>query len=163
MRARAFLVLSALVLVGCGSRDDRAAPQGVDRSANESAPQAQAKTLPPPDSLVGEWRVAGIDGNSLTGNIGIAVSIDENTIGYEPRCRGFVWNYRYARGEVGVTRAPPLNSPVDGVPAPVCLVAVPPELIALGKAFDAVEQAGRTPENGVLLSGGGHSVTLFSQ
>jgi len=143
--------------------DAQSSPPAPGPNRVTTAPAAPTAVLPAPAELVGEWRVAGIDGQALTGDIGIALSIDAQSLSYEPRCAGFVWDYTYARGSVSLERAAPVNPPVDGIPAPVCAVAVAPELRALGIALDHAVSAGRTPENGVLLSGGGHSVTLFSQ
>jgi hypothetical protein len=163
-------LLVACLLAGC---DSSQAPQKADPPETgqlaprsdpvRTPPAAPTVVLPAPESLVGEYRVAGIDGQPLDADVGIALSIDRTTLSFDPRCAGFVWNYSYLRGRLDLKRAAPLNPPVDGVPAPVCAVAIPPDQRALGKALDSVERAGRSPENGVLLSGGGHSVTLFSQ
>ena len=114
--------------------------------------------------LIGEYRVAGIDGREVQGDIGIALSIDGPMLSYEPTCAGFVWKIAERRGEVRFERAPgygPTRQP-DGSTL-VCAVAVPAEFERLGRAIDAAQRAWRTPANGILLEGGGRSVTLFSQ
>ena len=132
-----------------------AACQPVGPSANSvpdgagNAAQAEA-----PTSLVGEYRVAGIDGTEVGGQIGIGLSVTETNIYFEPRCAGFDWTYTYAEGALTTER------PAD---RPTCRIAVHPEQQRLAVAIDAVTQAERTPSNGIELTGGGHSVTLFSQ
>ena len=48
-------------------------------------------------------------------------------------------------------------------PAPVCKIAPPPRLAEVMDAIRAAGRIERTPQNGVRLSGEGHSLTLFSQ
>lgn len=117
-----------------------------------------------PEDLIGEWRVAGIDGRALVGNTGIAVTITGDRIEYEPKCAGFVWNYTYANAVIATVRAKSINArPPGEPPAPVCAVAVSPEARQLGAALDRVTRARYTAAGGIRLSGGGRSVTLFSQ
>jgi hypothetical protein len=116
--------------------------------------------LPAPESLVGEYRVAGIDGEELNASFGIPLSIDQGTISYEPKCAGFVWQYAYRDGALdNERRQEKLHHP----PPPVCVIAVPPELNTLASALEASDRAGRTPANGIELSGNGRSVLLFTQ
>ena len=145
----------ALLLAGC--------------SAPAEDPQAPPATAPSqamevPDSIIGEYRVAGIDGAPMDADYGIAVSITADTISYEPRCLGFAWTYTLSEGRIAVARDP-RHGPhraEDGSTV-TCLPAVGPESRALALAFDAAEQVRRTPENAIEFSGKGHSVTLFSQ
>lgn len=128
------------------------------------APSATAEPIGAPESLVGEYRVAGIDGSPLDADFGIALSIEGKRISYEPECAGFVWDYTYRHGVLGTTRAPgygPTRQPDGSIM--VCAVAVPPEFYQLGQAIDAATHAARTPANGIELTGAGRSVTLFSQ
>lgn len=125
-------------------------PAGPDPSATVATDAAAAV----PASLAGEYRVAGIDGTEVAGQIGIALSITRDTMFYDPRCAGFSWSYTYDGGALATAR------PAD---APVCEIAVDPELQRLAAALDAVTGAARTPSNAIELSGGGHSVTLYSQ
>lgn len=117
-----------------------------------------------PERLTGEWRVAGIDGRELVGDIGIAVTIEGSRLHYESTCVGFVWDYTYGSGAIATSRAASPNARPAGVtPPPVCAVRVSPELGRLAAAFDAVSSARYSAAGGVRLSGGGRSVTLFSQ
>jgi hypothetical protein len=114
--------------------------------------------------LVGEYRVAGIDGTEVQGSIGIALSIDGPMLSYEPTCAGFVWDIAAEAGHFTLTRAAgygPARQP-DGTFV-VCAVAVSPEQRRLAEAIDAARRAWRTPSNGILLEGRGRSVMLFSQ
>ncbi|WP_374406756.1 hypothetical protein [Pelagerythrobacter sp.] len=124
-------------------------------ASGDTAPETEAPdTAEAPASLVGEYRVAGIDGTEVGGQIGIALSIEDERIHFEPRCAGFDWTYTYDGGALATDR--PANRPT-------CRIAVHPEQQRLATALDAVTTARRTPSNGVELSGGGHGVTLFSQ
>ena len=61
---------------------------------------------------------------------------------------------------------PPLGTPQpasDAPPPPVCAIGLPPRLADVMRALDAAITVGRTTGNGVEISGGGHSVLLFSQ
>ena len=114
--------------------------------------------------LIGEYRVAGIDGTEVQGSMGIAVSIDGPMLSYEPTCAGFVWDIATESGRFMFTRARgygPARQP-DGTTM-VCAVAVSPEQRRLAEAIDAARNAWRTPSNGILLEGNGRSVMLFSQ
>lgn len=122
-------------------------PTTVSRPADGDAPAGV------PAALVGEYRVAGIDGREIGGSIGLALSVTAQEIAFDPRCAGFRWSYSYQAGTLATAR-----------PAgPVCRIGVGPEEQRLATALDAVTSARRTPSNGIELSGGGHSVTLYSQ
>lgn len=142
------LLAPAALLAACQQAGD---PATTSAPAETPAETAQAEA---PASLVGEYRVAGIDGTEVGGGIGIGLSITETNIFYDPRCAGFDWTYTYEGGALTTER------PAD---RPVCRIAVHPEQQRLATALDAVTQAERTPSNGIELTGGGHSVTLFSQ
>lgn len=148
MRRYLLLLAPAALLAACQQAEDPATTSAPAETPAET-PQAEA-----PVSLVGEYRVAGIDGTEVGGNIGIGLSVTETNIFYDPRCAGFDWTYTYEGGSLTTER------PAD---RPVCRIAVHPEQQRLATALDAVTQAERTPSNGIELSGGGHSVTLFSQ
>jgi len=153
-------ILSLLLLAtGCGPAQDGF---GRDRAAGvppSAAPAGEA--LAAPERLVGEYRVAGIDGQPLEAPFGIAVSIDDDTLGFDPRCAGFVWTYRYRGGGLATLRSPDLPDRAAGPSGCVTGFTVLHERLA--EAIDAAERAERTPENGILLSGRGRSVLLFSQ
>lgn len=149
MRNAAALALAAL-LVGACQQERTIAPPVAENGSSENPP-APANV---PASLVGEWRVAGIDGLPVNAPIGIAVKIGEQEIGFDPRCAGFTWDYRYSAGTVETMRRNPTA---------ICTIGFDPALDRLAVALDSAETVRRTPANAIELSGGGHSVTLFSQ
>ncbi|QPC98446.1 hypothetical protein [Qipengyuania soli] len=117
-----------------------------------------------PETIVGEYRLAGIDGEDLNSPTGMAVSIGEDTISFEPKCLGSVWTYSLSHGDLRLERDPrygPQKNKDGSIVS--CLPAVTPEYGRLSEAFSAVEKVRRTPANALEFSGGGHSVTLFSQ
>ena len=113
-----------------------------------------------PATLAGEWRVAGIDGEDFDESYGIALSADREEIWWEPRCAGAHVAYRIAGARFEVAPRPPRGA---RPPAPVCKIAPPPRLTEVMDAIRAADRIERTPQNGVRLSGHGHSLTLFSQ
>jgi len=141
-------LLAALLLAACGK------PSAQPQPAPSETP------LPAPASLVGEYRVAGIDGEELDTDFGLALSIDRGHVSFEPTCAGFVWSYAYRDGALDIERR---QEKLHHPPPPVCAIAIHPTQRKLAEALDAVNRAGRTPANGVELSGNGRSVLLFSQ
>jgi hypothetical protein len=148
-------VLLAAALAACAGPVEENAPAG---EPVEQAP------LPAPSTIVGEWRVAGIDGEPLDADFGIGLSVTSDRIGFN-RC--FAWSYEYAGGRIATQRVdadPSTHSRGNALPPPPPpLTCMTEEFQALAAALDAVTEVDRTPENGVRLSGGGHSVLLFSQ
>lgn len=149
MRGAAALALTALLVGACGQ--EPAVPPATGSSAPAPAATASREA---PASLVGEWRVAGIDGQPVDAPIGIALSIDAQEIGFDPRCAGFTWDYRYSAGVLETMRRHPTA---------ICAIGYDPVLDRLADALDSATTARRTPANAIELSGGGRSVTLFSQ
>ena len=129
--------------------------------------RGDAPDLTAPASLDGEYRVAGIDGTEVGGGIGIALTVTDKLIWFDPRCAGFNWTYTYSNGVIATDRPqkprPPGAPFVAGPGAATCRIGVHPEPQRLATALDAVTSAVRTPSNAIELSGGGHSVTLYSQ
>ncbi|AKM08040.1 hypothetical protein [Pelagerythrobacter marensis] len=147
MTRHVHVVVPAILLAACQPAGD-SAPSGPATPTDDATPAAA------PASLVGEYRVAGIDGAKVGGDIGIGLSITETAIFYQPRCAGFDWTYSYEAGALTTER------PAD---TEVCAIGVHPEQQRLAEALDLVARVARTPSNGIELTGGGHSVTLFSQ
>ncbi|MBH5321653.1 hypothetical protein [Aurantiacibacter sediminis] len=133
------------------------APDGI-----ENPPPAPGR--PAPATLEGDWRVAGIDGEALDTNSGLALTADDEELWWEPRCFGAIRGYVIVGDAITFgsrTSTPPA---VEGTPPPVvCLIAPPPGLHEVMQAIDAAENIETTPNNGVRISGGGRSVTLFRQ
>lgn len=169
-------VLPALTLAvaACGGVPDNAPetePAPAAEAVGQPSPVGEDAVVPPGSrplteigDLLGEYRVAGIDGSEVQGHVGLAVSIDGPRLSYEPNCAGFVWDIRRGGGRLRFERAKeygPQRQP-DGT-FMVCAVAVSPEQRRLAEAIDAARRAWRTPSNGILLEGGGRSVLLFGQ
>jgi hypothetical protein len=105
-------------------------------------------------SLVGHWRIAAIDGRDLNEPQGLALVGDARQLWMEPRCAGLIRNYRIS----GTT----FSSTLEKV-GMVCMIGMPQSSGLAMQAIDAATRIERTPENGILLSGGGRSLLLFSQ
>lgn len=148
------------LLAGCEPRT--AAPPPAPRPQPQAVPPAPAQTSV--TSLAGEWRVAALDRQEIGGSVGIAVRADQREIWWEPRCAGYVRSYlidgtRFSAGPPVGTRP---RRPGEPTP-PVCLIAPPPQLAGVFAALDSGTTVARTPNNGIEISGGGHSLLLFSQ
>jgi len=113
-------------------------------------------------SLAGEWRVAGIDGASFDEPYGLALSGDEGELWWNPKCAGMWRTYRISDSRIAFAFPEQLRRP-DGSTPPVCTIGLPSRLPEVFRALDAAETITRTPSNGILIAGGGHSVTLFTQ
>ncbi|GGC37431.1 hypothetical protein GCM10011371_26140 [Novosphingobium marinum] len=151
---RGAFALLPLALAACApAAEDGAAPP----ENAQSGPEA-------PTTLAGGWRVAGIDGEELDGPEGIGLLGDEDTIWWSPRCAGQERAYRISGGTIETGAGPAAEAQPSGVPPPaVCTIGLPAGLEDVMRALDAAERIERTPENGVRISGGGHSLLLFSQ
>lgn len=152
---------AAFLLAGCSEAEQAEPPSPVEEPASpaETPAEPPARTsagniaITEARELVGEYRVAGVDGRALNAPTGVAVSIDTTTISLLP-CAGYVWRYTYAAGKLETEPAP---GPSDTLCAPTREVA------AVGAALNGANRVARTPSNGLEFSGGGHSVLLFSQ
>jgi hypothetical protein len=113
--------------------------------------------------LVGEYRVAEIDDEPLDAPIGIALSIDGSMMSFDPTCAGFVWRLAFEGERLATQRLAAETDAPGQAPPPVCAVAPLPEQARLAEALDAATEAEHTAANGIRLSGGGRSATLFSQ
>ena len=163
-----------LALGACGGGADnppKPEPATAAEASGQLAPVGEEAVVPQGSrplaavgDLLGEYRVAGIDGTEVQGDMGIALSIDGPRLSYEPTCAGFVWDIRSESRRLSFERAKgfgPERQPDGSFMA--CAVAVSPEQRRLAEAIDAARRAWRTPSNGILLEGGGRSVLLFSQ
>ena len=115
-------------------------------------------------SLKGEWRVAGIDGKPFDEPYGLALSADSEEIWWAPRCAGLIRSYEISGTAVRFGPARALRAAPPGTLAPpVCAIGLPPRIDKVTRAIDSATTIGRTANNGVEISGGGHSLLLFSQ
>lgn len=139
-----------------------------DLTVNELAIASSSPSITPAvqpvQTLEGEWRVAGIDGQSVDQPQGLALSASHEEIWWSPRCAGYALSYRIEGGafktgpHIGfVPRKPGEPTP------PVCAIASPPRIGEVFQALTSATSIRRTDQNGVELAGGGHSLLLFSQ
>ncbi len=153
-----------VVLAACQQADPAPVARGEVTRTAPQAPPAPVPERPAPQavSLVGQWRVAGIDDRAFDEPYGLALSADAEKLWWEPSCAGMGRRYQIVGQSISFT---PFRPPVPaGSPTPpVCAIGLPPRLDEVFRAIDAASTVARTPENGILLSGGGHSLTLFSQ
>jgi hypothetical protein len=121
--------------------------------------------LAAPVTLAGEWKVVAIDGSDLNEPYGIALSANESEIWWEPRCASMVRGYAIKGAAIRFGSPPSLGPPPPPgtPPRPVCAIALPPRLVDVVRALETATLVQRTPSNGIELSGGGHSLLLFSQ
>lgn len=161
MNAR--VVAFALLAAGCAPHDP--VPNevtGVPPATAESA--VSVINVAPVPTLEGEWRVAGIHGQPVDQPVGLTLSASQEEIWWTPRCAGYVRSYRIEGSKF--TTGPHIGflPRKPGEPtAPVCAIAPPP---GVGEIFEALSSAttiARTPQNGIEIAGGGHSLLLFSQ
>lgn len=152
--------MAAFLLAGCEAPDS--ASSATATSGPEAAAEAGSAPAAAVASLAGEWRVAGIDGESLDEPYGIALRGDEGNLWWEPECAAQWRAYRIAGSRIEFS-VPARFLPRDGTTPPVCAIGLPPRLPDVMRALDAAETIERTPQNGILIAGGGRSVTLFSQ
>ena len=160
---RSILLLLCLGVAACeqptqapADRTDPATETRQPASPPTAAPFAQVS------SLAGEWRVAGIDGLSRDEPIGLSLTGDDQQLWWQPRCAGMARNYRVDGQMISFgSTLPP--APAGSPPPPVCAIGLPPRLSEVFRALDDAVSITRTPENGVVISGPSHSLTLFSQ
>lgn len=167
MRIRDAFALSLLALGACAPATEE--PVGESTAAQRSPSATTAATATPSPSeplpqtppvnalaageLPGEYRIAGVDGGDINLPHAITASIRQGRIRVVAGCVNALWEYTYAAGRLATKREPVVT----------CQRGLYPEEEAVFAAIDAAERATRTPANGIELSGGGHSVTLFSQ
>ena len=154
MRA-GLLLLAVLALGAC---------QG--QAPEERAPDRVVANQPNAVDLAGEWRVAGIDGQDFNEPYGLALSADGKEIWWEPRCagvgRGYTMDGNAIRFGWAASRGAEPKPGPEHAP-PVCAIGLPERLADVVRALDSAERIARTPSNGIAISGGGHSLLLFSQ
>lgn len=103
--------------------------------------------------MPGEYRVAGADGADVNMGHAISVSVTQTQIEVASQCVTPSWTYRYVNGQLQ-TRI---------TPEPICERNHNPAETAVLAVFDDPQTILRTPENGIFIEGGEHSITLFSQ
>jgi hypothetical protein len=142
-----------------------AIPSSAAPSPDAASPAPASSAAPTPSTvstLEGAWRLAGIDGVGFNEPYGIAFTGNAEELWWEPRCAFIIRSYRITG--TAIAFGPAIGAPKPGeMPPPVCTIAPPPKMSGVLRALDAATAIERTAENGILISGGGHSVLLFSQ
>jgi hypothetical protein len=150
----------AMLLCGCQAERPKPTRQGQSEATAEQPAKPKLANLA---SLEGEWRVAGIDGEPFDQPVGLALSASKEEIWWAPRCAQFERSYEIAGARVTFSPARWAKSRAAADRPPPCAIGLPAGLQGAFRAIDSATMVGRTPENGVLISGGGHSLLLFSQ
>lgn len=155
MNAR--LSLICLVVVAACSPAPDAEPEPAPSSLSAGPSVADIPPVAPVGKLAGEYRVAGINGEEIDAPFGLALSASDQRIIFDGPCGGYAWDYQLEATRIKTARA------VSPDPACLATARIHHLVFDLAAALDASTQAGRTPSNGIELSGGGKSVTLYSQ
>jgi hypothetical protein len=142
MKGIGIALLAALMLAACRPAAEESPAQPEQPSQPAAVPE-----------LAGEYRVAGVDGSDIDLPHAITASIDEERIHLVSDCVNLAWTYRFEGARLATETAA-----VEG-----CARGLEPAEQALLAAFDVADAVRRTPANALEFSGGGHSVTLFSQ
>ena len=127
------------------------------------ATAASAPQLRPVTSLAGHWRVAGIDGQPVEDSVGLALSGNKEEVWWEPRCALLVRGYRIRGSRFFALSPPSYRASRGGPPRIMCPIAPPEAMTKVLRALESGTTVRRTENNGVEISGGGHSLLLFSQ
>lgn len=146
------LALALMALAGCGQQPARE-PRPTASSVPAATPAPAAEPPLPAAELPGEYRIAGVDGRDIDLPHAITASIDGGRIRVTSGCLRRDWTYVYEGGRLTTKKASVLS----------CLPNPRPEEAAVFAAFEPAQTAVRTPANAIEITGGGHTVTLFSQ
>ena len=167
MRCAALLLLAALA--ACGPAED--APPEESEQLRE-APTPAERGGPPPavegldaTEIEGEWRLAGVGEEVLSQPFGVAVSIRGDTIRTESGCVAWNWRYRLEDGafEAVAQNRSLVTAPPGSETARVCAGGPTEDERAIEAAMTRVDRAERRPDASLHLSGGGSSLTLYTQ
>ena len=139
-------------------RGDLILMQGAETITLEKSPVDTVETL------AGEWRVVGIDGVALDDQA-MDLKADDSAIWWEPRCAGVAQPYRIVNARFIPVEYPAPPPPPPGAEAPppraVCAIGLPTRLPDAMAALGAADRIEGARSDTVLISGGGHSVTLI--
>lgn len=145
------LLLSLLVptLVGCTP----AAKQPSDKPDTGPSPhQANTPSLNAAD-IVGEWRIASVNGKDIDQSTGITASISDNEIRVNAGCVNMAFTYRLLAGRFAS----------ETTPVASCARPLSPAEKAVGDALTTAQNAARDSSNALVLSGAGNSLSLYTQ
>ena len=163
-------VVAALILLGLAActpaaeAPEQPAPAGTDSASRTATPSDSPTTAPPIEprvpatlipasELVGEWRIAGVDGQAIDAPYGVTASITADRIHVVADCINVAWSYAAESGTISTKRVP-----VEG-----CGRGLTVQEEAIVATIDAATGFGRVPSNAVEIFTTGRRVTLFSQ
>jgi hypothetical protein len=163
MRSLPVSLLIAVALGGC--QPSGPAPAEREPRASEAAASPSATPQPTPsqpasvaitevEELVGEYRVAGVDGRDINLPYGITARISDVAILVEADCVKLSWSYFFEGTSLVTEQLFPRDS---------CGRKLLPEEEAIVTAFNGATAVGRTPANGIEFAGENSWVVLFSQ
>ena len=159
-----FTPLLAIALIGCQQASDSVPTEQESpspRPAASAAPDAPAPSPSPTseaitdaENLVGDYRVAGVDGRDIDLPYGITARISEVAIIVEADCMKLSWSYFFEGASLVTEQLFPRDN---------CGRKLVPEEEAIVAAFNGATAVGRTPANGIEFAGENGWVVLFSQ
>lgn len=135
--------------------------------APAAPPVPPGSNIPPPSppvgSLRGDWRLAGVGGEPLSGSKGVAIHIGPDRIEFD-NCQQIAWRYTLNGARITTDRTPAVTIDINPKPQP-CAAKLPSQIDAMVAAIDMAERVERTEQNGVLITGPARnlSVLLFRQ
>ncbi len=150
------LLLVLVLLSGCESKPEvtAAEPPSVDESSQITSARAPIPAVSATERLTpGEYRVAGADGAEINLPHAITLTITPLEIRLASQCFTPRWRWRYV-GEALET---------ERIPEAMCERTRYPAELAAEAVFEQPDSIERTPANGIEISGGSHSLLLFSQ
>ena len=106
-------------------------------------------------AIQGEWRVAGVSGQSLSQPFGISASIQGDRVRFVSQC---ITRQYELKVEGGLVAARPLGNDV-----PDCARALTIDERGLEQAMSQAKTIYRLPSNALVLDGPAGAVTLFTQ
>lgn len=160
-----FTPLFAIALFGCQQASNPAPAEQDGRSpepvASAAAPQARSPSQLPTsqavsvaENLVGEYRIAGVNGTDINLPYGITARISDVEIIVEADCLKLSWSYFFEGTNLVTEQLFPRDS---------CGRKLLPEEEAIVAAFNGATAVGRTSANGIEFAGENSWVLLFSQ
>jgi len=151
---RPYSLAAILLVAGCQPGAPTSPPDGeASPVAPEPAPAPSADRIASSGRLAGEYRVAGVDGQGIDLPYGIGASISADRILVSSDCVRLEWAYRFAGADLVTERTPTAG----------CERGFNEVEQAIADAFDAATQVAINRSNGYEFTGGGRTVTLFTQ
>ena len=160
MSRLAFIVLTVAACSPAAPDRQPAAPLNVVQAAPDVAPAppilpADAAPVADVGSIEGEWRVAGVAGQSLSQPFGISASIGDGRVRFVSQCIARQYELRIDGGLV--TAAPVRNETPD------CARPLTIDERAVDRAMGQARSVYRLPSNALVYDGPAGAVTLFTQ